>query len=148
MTVTSLYSHWHHTRTRLLSLLDCQRPLFPANVPSFKSLPIQPLLPIAIGSWTYVDRPSVTDTNKPKKQIHKKTFGYNTVQGMSVMRFWTDNCRPMQPAFAKLQEQWRQNVRNEETTECRHGYNSWKIKDQLDVTSCFISLVCSTCFGH
>ena len=44
-----------------------------------------------------------------------KMFGYNTVHGMSVKRFWTDNCRPMQPAFAKLEEQCRENVRNFET---------------------------------
>ena len=26
--------------------------------------------------------------------------------------------------------------------------NSWRMKDQLDVTCYFISLMCSTCFGH
>ena len=30
-----------------------------------------------------------------------------------------------------------------------HHCNSWRIKDQLDVTCYFISLlICSTCFGH
>jgi hypothetical protein len=30
-----------------------------------------------------------------------------------------------------------------------HHCNSWRIKDQLDVTCYFISLLmCSTCFGH
>ena len=38
-TVTSLHSHLHHTRTRLTSLMDCQRPLSAPNVFSFKSLP-------------------------------------------------------------------------------------------------------------
>ena len=46
---------------------------------------------------------------------------------MSVIRFWADNCRPMQPAFAKLEEQRRENVRNEET-EWTLGYSSWRIR--------------------
>ena len=30
-----------------------------------------------------------------------------------------------------------------------HHYNGWRMKDQLDVTCYFISLImCSTCFGH
>ena len=30
-----------------------------------------------------------------------------------------------------------------------HLRDSWRIKDQLDVTCCFISLLmCSACFGH
>jgi hypothetical protein len=29
-----------------------------------------------------------------------------------------------------------------------HHCNSWRMKDQLDVTCYFISLMCSTCFGH
>jgi hypothetical protein len=37
---------------------------------SFKSLPVQPLLPIANGSWTYADRPSVTGVSKPNKQLY------------------------------------------------------------------------------
>ena len=47
-------------------------PLSVVNVSSFKSLLVKSLLLITNDPWTYVDRPSVTDANKPNKQIYEK----------------------------------------------------------------------------
>ena len=67
-----LYFLTHTSLTRLTSLPDCSRPLSAANVFSFQSLPVQPFLPIANGSWTYVDRPSATGGSKLDKQLYQK----------------------------------------------------------------------------
>jgi len=73
-TVTSLYSHLHHTRTPLTPSLHCYRPLSAANVFPFKS----PLLHITNGpQYTLTDKltthgheTSVTEASNPKKQLY------------------------------------------------------------------------------
>ena len=51
---------------------------------------------------------------------------------------------------AKVQEWLPQRTRKESNVYWTvHHCNSWRMKDQLDVTCYFISLImCSTCFGH
>jgi len=74
MTVTFLYSHLHHTRTRLNShwTASVRCPLL-----TFSHLNLSPPT-YHQRSWTYFDRftynachePSVTDASNPEKQLH------------------------------------------------------------------------------
>jgi hypothetical protein len=50
ITQSLVLPHSHRYRMRVTSLLDCYRPLSVANLFSFKSLPVQPNLPIANSS--------------------------------------------------------------------------------------------------
>ena len=103
-TVTSLYSHLHHTRVRQLSHWIASIHYLLATVSSCKYLPSYPspkVLNISrqIKPKTYGYEPSVTDASKPKKQIYQKcsatisltTFRANMLPPTNTMTMWIEN---------------------------------------------------------
>ena len=95
--------------------------------------------PVA-GGFFHAERETETDTSKltftfrnfanarPLKTT--RNSGYSKEENISIQNFTTNNSL----------------ISNVYWTV--HHCNSWRMKDQLDVTCYFISLMCSTCFGH
>jgi hypothetical protein len=72
ITQSLVLPHSHRSHMRLLSHWTASVRYLLLTVSSFKSLPVQPLLLIINGSWTYVDRPPVTEASKPNKHLYQK----------------------------------------------------------------------------